>query len=109
MCRSDSPGRVGDGQYARVDEHAARVVSSLERLIADYRAETASEQELQYAVSSVASALDHRYADLVSLLNTVDSELETAIYAMPAAQARTFTLGRCDQMADAIARAFRCR
>jgi hypothetical protein len=101
-------GRVlgrGIRQDVRVDDHAARVLASLERAIAGYRSRTSSVQDLQWAVATAAGALDNRYADLVEVLRRVDSDLEMASYAMPAEDGRPFVLSRCDEMTDAIARA----
>jgi hypothetical protein len=62
-------------------------------------------EDLQRAASAAANTLDNTYADLVALLRRMDSDLETAMYAMPADEVRPFVLARCDEMADAIGRA----
>jgi hypothetical protein len=88
-----------------MDDHAAQVLGSLERAIAGYRSGTTSVQELQWAASAVAGALDNTYADLIELLRRVDSDLEMATYAMPEDEERPFVLARCDAVTEAIARA----
>jgi hypothetical protein len=88
-----------------VDDHAARVLAPLEQAIAGYRSGAASVQDLQWTASAAAEALDNTHADLVALLRRVDSDLESAIYAMPEDQERPFVLDRCAAMTEAIARA----